>query len=145
MSTLIIGGLLVIGVIALVGVFFVARTAGTNSERNAAPAAPINSVPSAPSAPAPVQETYTTPEQHDMSASSAQKSQPTFSDEEEPILYRIRGEQKEEPLTITLNGQFHELANGLRVLRQQSAEMEHRLSSLTLMLDTIEQKQHEKE
>jgi len=58
-----------------------------------------------------------------------------------PVMHDGTSTQPVNEIRVHLNGQFYELANSLRDLRQQASEMEQRLNSLTNMIDTIERKQ----
>jgi hypothetical protein len=140
MSTLIIGGLLLIGIAALVALFFVLRSSDT-ARIKPAEAAPQTAKDALPT--------------------------PTFEQGQQPVLTQQAGEaiptvetrtvpvtniddhhttfEKEQPLDVRLNGRFHELALGLRSLQQQAIEMEQRLDALNQMLDTVKYNPQEEE
>ena len=144
MDILIIGGLLVIGVGALIALFFVLR-GGDTAQAKAPEAVPqtAREVPPAPAEPEPqpeqqhvethmpepVSETRTVPVAETTVQDGAAPAHPVY--------------EKEPPLRVHLNGQFHELTQGLRSLQQQATEMEQRLSSLNQMLEGIERNQSE--
>ena len=141
MDTLIIGGLLVIGVGAIVALFFVLRGGNTAQAKTPAavpqtareapptrtepepqPEPSHNVMPTTPEV-TPVSETRTVPVAETAVQGGATTAHPVY--------------EKEQPLRIHLNGQFHELTQGLRSLQQQATEMEQRLSSLNQMLEGI--------
>ncbi len=146
MDTLIIGGLLVIGIGAIVALFFVLR-GGDTAQAKAPAAVPqtareAHPTPVAPEPPleqsavipaepevTPVSETRTVPIAETAVQDGAITAPPVY--------------EKEQPLRVHLNGQFHELTQGLRSLQQQAIEMEQRLSSLNQMLEGIERNQPE--
>ena len=160
MDTLIIGGLLVIGVGALVALFFVLRGGDTAQAKTPAavpqtareapptlaepepqPEQPENVTPSTPEATTvsktrtaplevtPISEARTVPVAETIVQDGVTTAHPMY--------------EKEQPLRVHLNGQFHELTQGLRSLQQQATEMEQRLSSLNQMLEGIERNQPE--
>ena len=147
MDILIIGGLLVIGIGAIVALFFVLRS-GNSAQAKVPEAVPqtareapptpvyepevqteqVHLVPETPKT-MPVPETRTVPLAETVAQDGAVSSRPAY--------------EKEQPLRVHLNGQFHELTQGLRSLQQQATEMEQRLSSLNQMLDGIERERPE--
>ena len=139
MNFLIIGGLIVIGVLALVGAIFLGmgeqRTARNNRvepELPAAPAAaptitrqlsqPAQSVPTQ-SVSRPLTETPT-----------LTRPTPSYSVPTEPS-FASQEPTRELP---TLNGQFHEVVSEIRTLHQQALHLEQRLNILTDMVDRLE-------
>ncbi len=147
MDTLIIGGLLVIGIGAIVALFFVLRGGDAAQAKTPAPVpqtaredhpTPVASEPQPeqshdviPQTPevTPVSETRTVPVAETALQDGTATTHPVY--------------EKEPPLRVHLNGQFHELTQGLRSLQQQATEMEQRLSSLNQMLEGIERNQPE--
>ena len=162
MDILIIGGLLVIGIGALVALFFVLRSDSTPRAK-ALEAMPqtAREAPPTPAAytPAPQQEELhdETPKTqevtHVVETPKTQEIRPVAETRTVPIppvtqtiaqdgvIRTPPVTQNEQPLRIHLNGQFHELASGLRSLQQQATEMEQRLNSLNQMLEGIERNQ----
>ena len=160
MDILIIGGLLVIGVGALVALFFVLRDGGTAQAKT--PAAVPQTAREAPPTPA---EPEPQPERSDAVASPTAEVTPVPKTRTVPLEVTPVSEartvpvaetavqdgataahqvyEREQPLRVHLNGQFHELTQGLRSLQQQATEMEQRLSSLNQMLEGIERNQPE--
>lgn len=131
MDTLIIGGLLVVGIGAIVALFFVLRSDNTPK----APAVPKNVSPrtdevSNPNIPISAQQP--------INAGGAETEARTV-----PTMEAATSSEQEQPLKVRLNGQFHELAHGLRALQQQATDMEQRLGSLNQMIDGIERDQNE--
>ncbi len=147
MDTLIIGGLLVIGIGAIVALFFVLRS--DNPAQASVPEAVPQTAREAP--PAPAYEPEVQPEQSH-AIPETPKITPVSETGAVPIAETVTQEgvataqpayEKEQPLRVHLNGQFHELTQGLRSLHQQATEMEQRLSSLNQMLEGIEREQPE--
>ena len=146
MDTLIIGGLLVIGVGALIALFFVLR-GGTPQAKvpEAVPQTaredhplPVNE-PVHQSEPRAVTNPLTE-EVHETGVRTvpvAEAPEQTLVTDTRPVY------EKEQPIRVRLNGQFHELTLGLRSLQQQATEMEQRLGSLNQMLESIEHDQPE--
>ncbi|GAC1401452.1 MAG: hypothetical protein NVSMB49_15950 [Ktedonobacteraceae bacterium] len=143
MDFLIIGGLLVIGVGALVALFFVLR--GGNTPTTKRPEAVPQTAKEVPPIPAyePVQQ-----QEHPVSIPTQQQAAVPDASETRtvPVVESTETNahsvyEKEQQLKVRLNGQFHELANGLRSLQQQAIEMEHRLGSLNQMIENIERDQ----
>ncbi len=112
MSMLIIAGLMAIGLLAIVGVIFLAM-----GEEKAA----------ATTAPGPKQAPTT--------------ARPTAEAEKEPMAQQHLPVVREDPQVAVINGQFRELAAQLRVLHQQAREIEQRLSILSQAADHIERSQ----
>jgi|GEM_PF-6917309 len=135
MSNLIIGGLLVIGIAALIALFFVLR-----SNPNSAQSGPQ------------VARAFPVTPQPDLSVLQDKQEPPVIQERTVPLAQATPVEQVlpvtdttahavydgEQPLKMRLNGQFYELANGLRTLQQQATDMEQRLGSLTKMIENIE-------
>ena len=157
MGILIIGGLLVIGVGALIALFFVIR--GGNTARAKAPEAVPQTAREAP--PTPVREPEPEPQSEttQIVTSPSPEATPLAEARTVPVVeastpaaetgiqdgarHAQSVSQKEQPLRLHLNGQFHELTQGLRSLQQQATEMEQRLNSLNQMLESIERNQPE--
>ncbi len=126
MDTLIIGGLLVVGIVAIVALFFVLR--GDDTPTTPATAQDVSQPTSEspnPNTPISVQQ----PPINTRGATTEARTVPSIGTDASP---------EEEPLKVRLNGQFHELAHGLRTLQQQATDMEQRLGSLNQMIDNIE-------
>ena len=146
MDTLIIGGLLVIGVGALIALFFVLR--GGTPQAKTPEAVPQTAREATPlsvdePAPQPVQRTVTTPLMEEVHETEARTVPVSVVPEQTVVTNARQVYEKEQPLKVRLNGQFHELTLGLRSLQQQATEMEQRLGSLNKMLETIEHDQPE--
>ena len=122
MNLLIIGGLLVVGVLAISGAVLLSlseqRAETTRKNHELLPALPTNRNLTVKLRP----------------LEEAVDSQPA---EAETTLATIEGEQA----PSTLNGQFHELAGEIRSLHQQAQSLEQRLGVLTEMVDHIEHSQ----
>jgi len=148
MDILIIGGLLVIGIGALVALFFVLRS-GDPSRAKTSEAVPQIAREAPPTS---VHEPEPEPETTQTTTSPASGVTPVSETRTVPVAETAIHDgatnahpvyEKEQPLRIHLNGQFHELTQGLRSLQQQATEMEQRLSSLNQMLESIERNQQE--
>jgi hypothetical protein len=120
-STLIIGGLFVVALIALVALVFVLRSeqrtsgkAPANAPTNATPDGAANSQP----------DELTTTNTNESSSPVASVPVPTA-----------------ESRFAMGNGQFHEFSTELHTLHEQSQEIEHRLSILSEMIERIERTQ----
>lgn len=129
MDTLIIGGLLVVGVGAIVALFFILRSDDTPK----AAAVPQNvsqqaSESSHPNTPISVQQRPPNPGAAETEARTVPSMEASSRSDHE----------QEQPIKVRLNGQFHEIAHGLRTLQQQATDMEQRLGSLNQMMDNIE-------
>ncbi len=139
MSTLIIGGLLVIGIAALVALFFVLRSSDTPRVK------PTQAVPHTvkDALPTPIDEQ----EQQPVLMQQLREATPTPTSETRTVpaaeIDDHHTREQEQPRKVRLNGQFHELTLGLRNLQQQAIEMEQRLTALNQMLDTVEHDQQE--
>lgn len=124
MSVLIIGGLLVVGVGALVALFFVIR-----GEQNAA------SAPAVPSKAA--SESQESQERQEAVSEPEMALVPTAAAESAP-------EEDEDVQQIVVSaGQFYELSNELRLLRQQIQGLEQRLGSITALVSHFQESQRE--
>jgi len=148
MNILIIGGLLVLGVGALIALFFVLR--GGNTVPAKAPEAVPQTAREAP--PTPVYEPAPQPEQSQVTPQTSEITPSSVEARTVPVAETTVQDgvtpahpvyEQEQPLKVHLNGQFHELTQGLRSLQQQATEMEQRLGSLNQMLETIERNQPE--
>ena len=113
MNLLIIGGMLALGLLALLGAVFLAM-----GERKAA-------------APSPSAKAETTQSLKQPSGTPAAKMPVT-----EETLPMVR-----EEAPLVLNGQFHELASELHTLHGHAIELEQRLSALTGLADHLEHTQ----
>ena len=113
MNLLIIGGMLALGLLALLGAVFLAM-----GERKAA-------------APSPSAKAETTQSLKQPSGIPAAKTPVT-----EETLPLVR-----EETPLVLNGQFHELASELHTLHGHAIELEQRLSALTGIADHLEHTQ----
>ena len=149
MSTLIIGVLFVVALVAIIGIVLVLR-----SERRPAqvttPETPPHIVPADTSAAALEQEV---PTNEALPVLPAQPMPQPSDEQEEPTVQVARQDSAASTaydgaytppvseVRVRLNGQFYELANSLRDLRQQASDMEQRLNVLTEMIDSIERKQ----
>ncbi|HEX6555380.1 MAG TPA: hypothetical protein VF026_21645 [Ktedonobacteraceae bacterium] len=113
MNLLIVGGLLALGLLAIVGAVFLAmgerRAAAPSPSATARTTQPLKQPTGVPAAKMPV------------------------TNETLPAV------REETPLV--LNGQYHELANELHTLHGQAMELEQRLSALTEIADHIEHAQ----
>jgi hypothetical protein len=118
-NLLIIGGLLAVGVLAILGAVLLGiseqRAETTLKNAEPLPALPTNRNPTVKLRP--IEETV--------------DSQPVAT---EKTLATLEGEQ----IPSTLNGQFNELAGEIRSLHQQAQSLEQRLGALTETVDHIE-------
>ena len=113
MNLLIIGGLLALGLLAIVGAVFLAM-----GERRAA-------------APSPSATARTTQPLKQPTGAPAAKMPAT-----KETLPAVR-----EETPLVLNGQYHELANELHTLHRHAIELEQHLSALTEIADHLEHAQ----
>jgi len=133
-STLIIGGLFALAVVALVALAFVVRGESRTSQT---PKAPIANEQSAPTVAAARQ-------QAEASAPATPVVQNLPVPEKRDGIVPVRTaparavEKQRFPIA---NGQFHELSVELHTLHGQAQEIEHRLSILTEMIERIERSQ----
>ena len=137
MNLLIVGGLLVVGILAILGLVFVmmgegrARAASTLRSQEAQASLPSQqsrqAVHTASEASARAVSQAASPLTEPASVSTA----PTIS---VPAKMQVAS---------SMNGQFHELSTEIHRLHQQVQEIEHRLSVLTNMVDSIERGQRD--
>lgn len=149
MNLLIIGGLFVLGILALVGAIFLGMSEQRAAARNnrAEPHLPAAATPppatrqisqSAQSVPAqstsrPLTEA---PTMVRPTPSYSVADEPTFASREPTFVNREP--ERELP---ALNGQFHEVVSEIRTLHQQALQLEQRLNILTEMVDRLERAQ----
>lgn len=124
MNLLIIGGLLALGILALVGAVFL----GLSDQRSQAARnnSTEQSLPVGRSQPT-VARTIEGPTMVRPNLSTADET--TFAG---------RGSERQLP---ALNGQFHEVVGEIRTLHQQALQLEQRLSVLNEMVDRLERTQ----
>lgn len=143
MNILIVGGLLLVGIAAILGAVFLAvsdqrkETARMNSLkldndiRSSTPSAPtVPVVPPAQKEPVPPSSA---------TATTATRPNRPSTGKSSLMLDSRQGEGIEK--LPALNGQFHELANEIRSLHQQAWQLEQRLGVLTEMVDHVERSQ----
>jgi len=121
---LIIGGLLAIGLIALIALFFVVRSA-PRTNGTAATAASHN-------------EKNTSPTQAQL---GAEQTQPVTQHMPIPVYDEEKKLKRQVRTLPIMNGQLHELSVELHDLYQQAQDIEHRLLILTEMMGNIERSQ----
>ncbi|HYK85439.1 MAG TPA: hypothetical protein VEV19_08750 [Ktedonobacteraceae bacterium] len=146
MNILIVGGLLIVGIAAILGAVFLAvsdqrkETARANSVKLDSDArSSIPPVPSAPTVPVvPPVQNEPVPPQSARATSATRPIRPSTS--KSSLVLDSRQDEGIEKLPA-LNGQFHELANEIRSLHQQAWQLEQRLSVLTEMVDHVERSQ----
>ncbi len=141
MNILIIGGLFAVAILAIIGIVLLflgergAEATRKASIQSPAPAPTTVAKSARPTVP------LTPTENHEPTARPVAK---------EPIIQRrtfprqdetASADHEENALLPMLNGQFHEFVDELRDLHQQAWELEHRLSTLTQMVDRIEHSQ----
>jgi len=121
-NLLIIGGLLAVGVLAIIGAVLlgISEQRAEESRRNSKPAPALPATRNPTVKLRPVEE--------------AANSRATAT---ETTLATVEREQG----ISSLNGQFHELAGEIRSLHQQAQNLERRLGVLTEMVDHIERTQ----
>jgi hypothetical protein len=135
-NLLIFGGLLVLGLLAIVGIIWTIRSEPSTAQNAPAPSTPIAAT--TPTVPVSPEKNTAPPQRHSVAVDPLPVTEaPSGTKEVEPP---INGE--EEPFPIS-NGQLHELAAQLRTLHQQSQEIERRLSVLTNMIDHIQRSQND--
>lgn len=127
MTLLIIGGLLIIAILAILGAIFLSRA----DQRAARAEAATVTVSTSGAMPLVQQSSATNP----ASVSSVAPSQNVSSTLERATSPTIGGQQ------YALNGQFHELTVELQTLYQHAWELERRLRTLTEIADRIEKTQ----
>jgi cytoskeletal protein RodZ len=126
---LIIGGLVVIGVIALIAAILLALAEG-RSAKAVATQMPTQTIPAASQASASVspteapraEDTRSTPEAHDVSPERA-----------EPV--------QEARSSVYSSGQFHEVVTQLQKLHEQSKDLQARLGQLSETVDHMKQRE----
>ncbi|GAC1378849.1 MAG: hypothetical protein NVSMB33_03510 [Ktedonobacteraceae bacterium] len=124
MNLLIVGGLLALGVLALVGAIFLAL-----SEQRATTAR--NKSIELPASPA----------RNDQATHKAIEN-PTMVQPNRPVADETTlASTASERHLPALNGQFHKVVGEIRTLHQQARQLEQRLSVLTEMVDRIESSQ----
>ena len=130
MNLLIIGGLLVVGIAAIVGAVLLGlgeqRATTARSTQPPQPTLPVRSEPVTRSEPA--------PQRYGAQTVRLRPNVPTMG--EDTLAHK--GEEERLP---ALNGQFRELAGEIRSLHQQAWQLEQRLSVLTEMVDHLEHTQ----
>jgi hypothetical protein len=152
MSTLILGVLFAVGLIALVGVAFLVLGEGRTEATPDVRRTPLEAIP----APAPVETmssrpteasrpTILLPDEEALASSRPSGSLPTIPGSSLPSrpsgslsLETLPKPQEEEP-RARLNGQFHELSEELRSLDQQVGTVEQRLGSLKEIVARLSQ------
>ncbi len=127
MTLLIIGGLLIIAILAILGAIFLSR-----SDQRTAKAQPGSVTVSTSGAIPLVQQPATA---NPATASSSPLSQNVSSTSERAANTTMGGQQH------VLNGQFHELTTELQTLYQHAWELERRLRTLTEVANCIEKTQ----
>jgi len=133
-NILIVGGLLILGIAAILGAIFLAisdqrkENARLNNPKqdNGIKSSP----PVTPTIPSEYKETIPPQQLTESTVSRTRPKSTALTDLEE--VRRLPA----------LNGQFHELADEIRSLHQQAWQLEQRLSVLTEMVDHVEHSQH---
>ena len=125
MSTLIIGVLFVVALVAIIALVFVLR-----SEPRSTGTVPANPAASATPDVAPTNQPDTVTKTNESTPSIATA----------PTAPSVPTSTEESHFAMA-NGQFHELAVELHTLHEQSQEIEHRLSVLSEMIERIERSQ----
>lgn len=127
MNILILGGLFALGIVAILVVVVLARgEQGQNKAR-------ANGI--GVQAPSPV-EPHPTSDPEVPAISRSQRL--TVPLDRTPALVGL----DEQPTSVRLNQQFHELADEIRALHQHAWDLEQRLSALTEMVDHVESVQN---
>lgn len=126
MNLLAVGGLLALGVLALVALVFVIRD-GSGKETNVSVLPPIPAE----------QEVSTTHPVADESSTVTQ-STPELDQSAAPIAEELPVDEWHQ----STNGQYYEIVNELRNVRGQVRELEHRLSEL---VDMVERDEHNRD
>ena len=127
MNTLIIGGLFALALLAIVGLVFLLRSEPQTPKKA--------SVTKVDNEPLKVSETA-------QIATGGLPTQPGLpSPKEETALQQMVPSQQNVQRFPVANGQFHKLSVELHALQAQAQEIEHRLSTLTGMIERIESDQ----
>ena len=127
MNTLIIGGLFAVALLAIVGLVFLLR-----SEPQTPKKASVTKVDNEPSR---VSETA-------QIATGGLPTQPSLpSPKEETVVQQTVPAPQSVQRFPVANGQFHKLSVELHALQVQAQEIEHSLSTLTEMIEHVEQDQ----
>jgi len=137
-NLLIIGGLFAVAILAIIGIVLLAlseRGTETTRKANAQLTAPTVAKTARPTVPLNIPENGEHAELPVAKESVIQRR--TFPRKGEAA----SANHEENSLLPMLNGQFHEFVDELRDLHQQAWELEHRLSTLTQMVDRIERTQ----
>ena len=137
MNLLIIGGLFAVAILAIIGIVLLSL-----SERGAEAARKANAQSVTPAVAQSARPTVPlTPERSEPMVQPVAK-EPVIQRRTFPRKGETTGADHEDnALLPMLNGQFHEFVDELRDLHQQAWELEHRLSTLTQMVDRIERTQ----
>lgn len=139
-SMLVVGGLLVIGLVALLGAVFLAMGDRHAERRTQGAAAPVADAPATTQA----SEPQARPTQQLQSTQQLQQTQPFTHNRsreliaDEPTMMLAA----EEVRLAALNGQIQELTAMLRSMYQQTADLEQRLNALGALADRIERSQN---
>ncbi len=128
MNTLIIGGLFAIALLAILGLVFLLRSE-TQVQK-----APVTRVDNEPLK---VSETA----QIATGGLPTQPGLPSPKEENVAVPQTVPVQQNTQRFPVA-NGQFHRLSDELHALHTQSQEIEHRLSTLTEMIERIEHDQN---
>ena len=153
MSTLIIGGLFALALLALVVLAFILRAEGRPPQALEQASTPLssptlNQQQITAQAEQTVQTAQLAPGQ---AVQTVQGATPVEQVDSTPVTPASRGTRgnlydglntrRNSELPSYEDGQFYEIVNNLRILHQQAAEMEQKLDSLTHMVDDIEREQ----
>ena len=133
MNILIVGGLLILGIAAILGAVFLVISEQRKENAHFTNPKQVSGMKSAPPVTSSVPSEYkeTVPPQQIAEATVTRTGARSTS------LTDLEGVQK----LPALNGQFHELAAEIRSLHQQAWQLEQRLSVLTEMVDHVERSQ----
>jgi len=155
-NLLVIGGLLVVGVVAIViAVLLGIGEQRTQAARTAHVPSALSSQPAPPSQPAASERNEVSfPRSDDILVGARPTEAHTMSRPTTKLatstLNVPAGEdatsfsRNEKQLLPVLNGQFHELVGEIRTLHRQAQQLEQRLSLLEVMVDHIEHEQAER-
>ena len=139
MNIVIIGGLLIVGLAAIVGVVLLVLGEQRSERTRVVPAPVTTSLPAtnttaAPASAPPVEERWPQ-SQPGRTSIPYTPTRPLTSVPTAPTAHETTSRLRNEEVSRSaLNGQFNELAAELRTLSQEAAELERRLHNLTEMV-----------
>ena len=133
MNILIVGGLLILGIAAILGAVFLVISDQRKENTRLNNPKPDNGIHSSPPVTPTIPSVYKeTVQPQQVTAAPVSRVRPKST-----ALTELEGVQR----VPALNGQFHELADEIRSLHQQAWQLEQRLSVLIDMVDHVDHSQ----